>query len=73
VERNQRSIDGPSFRPHAFQVRAACAYVLFGAIPLGLSFFFLWTPVQQPPWMLAAYFLVLLFIFDTLYSLTHRL
>jgi GPH family glycoside/pentoside/hexuronide:cation symporter len=45
-------------------------YVMFGAIPLGLSFFFLWTPVPQPPWMLAAYFLVLLFIFDTLYSLT---
>jgi GPH family glycoside/pentoside/hexuronide:cation symporter len=45
-------------------------YVLFGAIPLGLSFFFLWTPVKQPPWMLAAYFLMILFIFDTLYSLT---
>lgn len=46
-------------------------YITFGAIPLGLSFFFLWTPIQQPPWMLAAYFLVLLFIFDTLFSLTH--
>lgn len=45
-------------------------YVAFGAIPLGLSFFFLWTPPQQPAWMLAAYFLILLFIFDTLYSLT---
>ena len=28
-------------------------YVMFGAIPLGLSFFFLWTPIQQPPWLLA--------------------
>ena len=45
-------------------------YVMFGAIPLGLSFFFLWTPVNQSPWTLAAYFLILLFIFDTLYSLT---
>jgi GPH family glycoside/pentoside/hexuronide:cation symporter len=45
-------------------------YVLFGAIPLGLSFFFLWTPPQQNPWLLAGYFLALLFIFDTLYSLT---
>jgi GPH family glycoside/pentoside/hexuronide:cation symporter len=45
-------------------------YVMFGAIPLGLSFFFMWTPVKQPPWMLAAYFLIILFIFDTLYSLT---
>jgi GPH family glycoside/pentoside/hexuronide:cation symporter len=45
-------------------------YVAFGAIPLGLSFFFLWTPVQQPAWLLAAYFLMILFIFDTLYSLT---
>lgn len=45
-------------------------YVAFGAIPLGISFFFLWTPVQKPAWMLAAYFLMILFIFDTLYSLT---
>ena len=45
-------------------------YVFFGAIPLGLSFFFLWTPPSHSPWMLAAYFLMLLFIFDTLYSLT---
>jgi len=45
-------------------------YVAFGAIPLGLSFFFLWTPLTQSPWVLAAYFLTILFIFDTLYSLT---
>jgi glycoside/pentoside/hexuronide:cation symporter, GPH family len=45
-------------------------YVAFGAIPLGLSFFFLWTPPSQSPWMLAAYFLMILFIFDTIYSLT---
>jgi GPH family glycoside/pentoside/hexuronide:cation symporter len=45
-------------------------YVMFGAIPLGLSFFFLWTPVTTSPFTLAAYFLILLFIFDTLYSLT---
>ena len=45
-------------------------YVAFGAIPLGLSFFFLWTPPSQSPWMLAAYFLMILFIFDTLYSMT---
>ncbi|RPI94616.1 MAG: MFS transporter [Chloroflexi bacterium] len=45
-------------------------YVALGAIPLGLAFFFLWTPPSQSPWMLAAYFLMILFIFDTLYSLT---
>jgi GPH family glycoside/pentoside/hexuronide:cation symporter len=45
-------------------------YVLFGAIPLGLSFFFLWTPPTHNPWMLAGYFFILLFVFDTLYSLT---
>jgi glycoside/pentoside/hexuronide:cation symporter, GPH family len=45
-------------------------YVAFGAIPLGLSFFFLWTPPSQSPFTLAAYFLMILFIFDTLYSLT---
>jgi len=45
-------------------------YVAFGAIPLGLSFFFLWTPPGKSAWLLAAYFLMILFIFDTLYSLT---
>ncbi len=45
-------------------------YVFFGAIPLGLSFFFLWTPPSHNPVLLAAYFFLLLFIFDTLYSLT---
>jgi GPH family glycoside/pentoside/hexuronide:cation symporter len=45
-------------------------YVVFGAFPLGLSFFFLWTPPQQSPWMLSAYFLLILFVFDTIYSLT---
>ena len=44
-------------------------YVALGAIPLGLSFFFLWTPPSQSPFTLAAYFLMILFIFDTLYSL----
>lgn len=44
-------------------------YVMFGAIPLGISFFFLWTPPHQPAWLLAAYFFMILFIFDTLYSL----
>ncbi|MCC6259327.1 MAG: MFS transporter [Anaerolineales bacterium] len=46
-------------------------YVLYGAIPLGLSFFFLWTPPNHSPFVLAAYFLIILFIFDTLYSLTY--
>ena len=32
-------------------------YVLFGAVPLGLAFFFLWTPPGQSAWMLAGYFL----------------
>src|SRR5512138_3713241 len=44
-------------------------YVTLGAIPLGLSFFFLWTPPHKPAWLLATYFLLLLFIFDTFYSL----
>lgn len=45
-------------------------YVFFGAIPLGLSFFFLWTPPGQNPWVLAGYFFTMLFIFDTLYTIT---
>lgn len=45
-------------------------YIYFGAIPLGLSFFFLWTPPTTTPWVMALYFFMALFIFDTLYSLT---
>ncbi len=45
-------------------------YIYFGAIPLGLSFFFLWTPITTSPWVIALYFFMALFIFDTLYSLT---
>jgi len=45
-------------------------YIYFGAIPLGLSFFFLWTPPTASPWIVALYFFMALFIFDTLYSLT---
>lgn len=45
-------------------------YILFGAIPLGLSFFFLWTPPKHNPWLMATYFFILLFIFDTLYTIT---
>ena len=44
-------------------------YVLFGAVPLGLSFFFLWVPPRNPTWLLALYFIILLFIYDTLYTL----
>jgi GPH family glycoside/pentoside/hexuronide:cation symporter len=44
-------------------------YILFGAIPLGISFFFLWTPPKDPLWMTAIYFVAVLFIFDTLYTL----
>jgi GPH family glycoside/pentoside/hexuronide:cation symporter len=45
-------------------------YLYFGAIPLGLSFFFLWTPFKQNPYIMALYFFMALFIFDTIYSLT---
>ena len=41
-------------------------YVALGAIPLGLAFFFLWTPPSKSPFVLGAYFLMILFIFDTL-------
>jgi GPH family glycoside/pentoside/hexuronide:cation symporter len=44
-------------------------YILFGAIPLGISFFFLWTPPKDPLWVTAIYFFVILFIFDTLYTI----
>jgi GPH family glycoside/pentoside/hexuronide:cation symporter len=44
-------------------------YILFGAVPLGISFFFLWTPPKDPLWLTAGYFFAMLFIFDTLYTL----
>jgi GPH family glycoside/pentoside/hexuronide:cation symporter len=46
-------------------------YVFLGAIPLGLSFFFLWTPpAGVSAAVLAGYFFAMLFIFDTLYTIT---
>jgi len=45
-------------------------WVLLGAPMLAMAFFFLWTPPGQSPWALAAYFFMILFIFDTIYSLT---
>ena len=44
-------------------------YILFGAIPLGLSFFFLWIPPENPPALTAAYFFIFLFLYDTIYTL----
>ncbi len=44
-------------------------YILFGALPLGLSFFFLWTVPQASPLVMAGYFLATVFIYDTLYTL----
>jgi GPH family glycoside/pentoside/hexuronide:cation symporter len=44
-------------------------YILFGAIPLGLSFFFLWTPPQGTAGLTALYFVFVLFLYDTLYTL----
>jgi glycoside/pentoside/hexuronide:cation symporter, GPH family len=44
-------------------------YILFGAIPLGLSFFFLWTPPRQSAALTAMYFVVFLFLYDTIYTL----
>lgn len=45
-------------------------YLLFGAIPLGVSFTLLWTPPDSERiWVVAAYFMGTLFVFDTLYSL----
>jgi len=44
-------------------------YLLFGAIPFGLSFFLLWvTPPWQDPFLLFAYFVVLYIIFDTAFT-----
>ena len=44
-------------------------YVLFGTVPLVLVFIFLWTPATANKTLTAIYFLVMLFIFDALYSL----
>lgn len=44
-------------------------YILFGSIPLGISFFLMWTPPARDPLILAGYLLVSVFIFDTFYTL----
>lgn len=45
-------------------------YILFGSIPLGISFFFLWTPPTNQMVITAFYFLIMLFIFDSLMTIT---
>ncbi|MGQ9567071.1 MAG: MFS transporter [Anaerolineae bacterium] len=44
-------------------------YVLFGAIPLGLAFFFLWMPPRHNPALIALYFFAFLFLYDGIYTL----
>jgi len=44
-------------------------YVVIGTVPLVLTFIFLWTPPTTNKTLTAIYFLAMLFIFDTLYSL----
>jgi GPH family glycoside/pentoside/hexuronide:cation symporter len=45
-------------------------YVLFGTIPLALFYFLIWTPPQQAsPFLLVLYFILTVFIFDTLWTL----
>lgn len=46
-------------------------FLLFGAIPLGLSFFLMWTPPSmESGWLVVAlYMATMVFVFDTLYSL----
>lgn len=44
-------------------------YLLFGALPLGLSFILLWTVPTGNVWVTALYFLATVFIFDTLLTL----
>lgn len=44
-------------------------YLAFGAIPLGLAFFLMWTPPRNNVGLTAAYFFVTVVVFDGLYSL----
>jgi GPH family glycoside/pentoside/hexuronide:cation symporter len=41
-------------------------YLRFGAIPLGIAFFLLWTPLQADRTLTVVYFLLAVFVFDTL-------
>jgi GPH family glycoside/pentoside/hexuronide:cation symporter len=43
-------------------------YVIIGTVPMALAFIFLWTPPTTNKTLTALYFLVMLFIFDGLYS-----
>ncbi len=44
-------------------------YLRFGAIPLAIAFFLMWTPVTATSWLTIAYFLIAIFVFDTLSTL----
>lgn len=44
-------------------------YLFFGAIPLGVAFFLLWTPPTSSQVLTVVYFFFVLFVFDTLSTL----
>lgn len=45
-------------------------YILFGAIPFGIFYWLMWIPPRNAElWLLVAYMVATLFIFDTLFSL----
>jgi len=44
-------------------------YIFLGAIPLGVSFIIMWTPPTGDAMLTAVYFVVTIFVFDTLLSL----
>ncbi len=44
-------------------------YILWGAVPLGVSFFLIFTPPEGDSLLVAAWFLVSVFVFDTLLTL----
>ena len=44
-------------------------YLRFGAIPLAIAFFLMWTPLTVDSWVTVAYFLLAIFVYDTLSTL----
>lgn len=47
-------------------------YVLFGTVPFALAFWLVWAPpfaMPEQPWLLFAWFMVAIFLYDTLFTL----
>ena len=70
MECHQRSADGAAQRQHARGSGGASTYIAFASLPMVIFFVLVWVPpVEVDTWLLVAYFIVVVFAFDALWTL----